>query len=61
MLTGNEQWKKCKLVGSLMDTTCDINRRTDLALHAYNKLKKDTKIKTNKLKTKSKSFQHIDQ
>ena len=38
--TGNDEWKKCKLVGSLIDTTCDINRRRGLALHAYNKLKK---------------------
>ena len=38
--TGNEEWKKCKLVGSLIDTTCDINRRRGLALNAYNKLKK---------------------
>ena len=38
--TGNDDWKKCKLVGSLIDTTCDINRRRGLAVHAYNKLKK---------------------
>ena len=28
---GNDDWKKCKLVGSLLDTTEDIKRRTSLA------------------------------
>ncbi len=37
---GNEDWKKCKLVGSLIDTTTDITTGTDLTIAAYNKLKK---------------------
>ena len=58
---GNDEWKKCKLVGSLMDTTCDINRRRGLAHHAYNKLKKILKSKQVNPKAKTKSSQHIQQ
>ena len=36
---GEEHWKKCKFVGSMLDTTNDINRRKGLAMCAYNKLK----------------------
>ncbi len=35
---GETDWKKCKLLGSLLDTESDINRRTLLAITAYNKL-----------------------
>ena len=34
---GNNDWKKCMLVASLIATACDINRRKGLALAAYNK------------------------
>ena len=63
--TGSEEWKKCKLVGSLIDSTCDINRRRGLALTAYNKLKSilesRTRIKKSKHQTKSTSPEHICQ
>ena len=36
---GNDDWKKCKLVGSLLDTTEDIKRRTSLANTAYCNIK----------------------
>ena len=36
---GNDDWKKCKLVGSLLDTSEDIKRRTSLANTAYCNLK----------------------
>ena len=36
---GNEDWKKCKYVGSLLDTECDINRRKQQANSAYSKSK----------------------
>ena len=37
---GNEKWKKCKLLGSLLDTEKDINRRTILAIDAFKTLNK---------------------
>ena len=35
---GNEKWKKCKLLGSLLDTEKDINRRIFLAIDAFKTL-----------------------
>ena len=35
---GNEKWKKCKLLGSLLDTEKDINRRQILAIDAFKTL-----------------------
>ena len=35
---GNEKWKKCKLLGSLLDTEKDINRRKILAIDAFKTL-----------------------
>ena len=35
---GNEKWKKCKLLGSLLDTEKDINRRKILAMDAFKTL-----------------------
>ena len=37
---GNEKWKKCKLLGSLLDTEKDINRRKILAIDAFKTLNK---------------------
>ena len=37
---GNEKWKKCKLLGSLLDTQKDINRRKILAIDAFKTLNK---------------------
>ena len=36
---GSDQWKRCKLVGSLLDTSEDIKRRKQLANNAFCKLK----------------------
>ena len=36
---GDDNWKKCKYLGSLLDTEADINRRKILAIDAYTKLK----------------------
>ena len=37
---GNEKWKKCKLLESLLDTEKDINRRKILAIDAFKTLNK---------------------
>ena len=34
---GNEDWKKCKYLGGLLDTKSDISRRKGLAINTYNK------------------------
>ena len=36
---GNDNWKKCKYLGTLLDTNSDISRRKCLAILAFNKLK----------------------
>ena len=36
---GNDNWKKCKYLGTLQDTNSDISRRKCLAILAFNKLK----------------------
>ena len=36
---GNDNWKKCKYLGTLLDTNSDISRRKCLAILALNKLK----------------------
>ena len=35
---GNEKWKKCKLLGSLLDTEKDIRCRNILAIDAFKTL-----------------------
>jgi len=35
---GDNKWKKCKYLGTLLDTEADINRRKSLAITAFNKL-----------------------
>ena len=37
--SADEKWRKCKYLGSLLDSNEDINRRKQLAMMAYNKLK----------------------
>ena len=37
---GNEKWKKCKLLESLLDTEKEINRRKILAIDAFKTLNK---------------------
>ena len=36
---GQTDWKRCKYLGSLLDTEEDIKRRKALAIATYNKLK----------------------
>ena len=36
---GNDNWKKCKYLGTLLDTNSDISRTKCLAILAFNKLK----------------------
>ena len=53
---GPEEWKKCKILGSLLDTTEDIKRRKQLANNAMQKLKhifENTRLKN---KTKLRIF-----
>ena len=53
---GDEKWKKCKLLGSCLDTTKDIERRKGLAIAAYNKLEKFFKSRTVSQNTKLRMF-----
>ena len=36
---GDDSWRKCKYLGSLLDSENDINKRKILSLSAYNQLK----------------------
>ena len=56
---GNEKWKKCKLLGSLLDTEKDINRRKILAIDAFKTLNK--KIYSRKISNavKIRTLMHI--
>ena len=36
---GDDSWKKCRLLGSLLDTQNDIKRRKSLAITSINKMK----------------------
>ena len=36
---GNEKWKRCKYLGTLLDSASDIARRKGLAIDSFNKLK----------------------
>ena len=48
----NEDWKKCKLLGSLLDTEQDIKRRKGQAMNAYKK--KENIFKSSKISLTSK-------
>ena len=52
---GNEKWKKCKLLGSLLDTENDINRRQILAIDAFKTLNRkfDSKEISNAVKIRT--------
>ena len=51
------EWKKCKYLGSLLETEADINRRKSLAIDSYKTLEKIFKSRTISEKTKIKVFQ----
>ena len=50
-------WRKCKYLGSLLDTENDIKRRKGLAIDAFNTLNKFLNNHRASMKTKSKIFQ----
>ena len=49
-------WKKCKLLGSLLDTECDIKRRKGLAVDAAKKFKYIFRNKKLTIKIKIRAF-----
>lgn len=49
---GDEKWKKCKYLGSLLDTENDIKRRKQLAMVAFNQYKHSLTSKHIELKTR---------
>ena len=53
---GNVDWKKCKLLGSLLDTENDIKRRKGLAIAAINTLKYIFNSSKLNIKTKLRVF-----
>jgi len=53
---GDESWRHCKYLGSLLDTKPDITRRKCLAIAAYNKLNHIFKNKKVTLKSKLRIF-----
>ena len=53
---GNETWRECKILGSLLDTEKDINRRKKLAIAAYKHLRKILNSKKNSIKIKLRTF-----
>ena len=55
-LGGDEKWKKCKVLGSLLDTTEDIKRRHGLATNAFNKLEVSFKSRSLNQSTKIRTF-----
>ena len=58
---GNDKWKKCKYLGSLLETDNDINRRKILATNAYNQLKYIVESKKTSREVKIRIFRsHIE-
>ena len=53
---GNEAWKECKILGSLLDTEKDINRRKILAIDAYKTLNSIFSSKINSVTIKLRTF-----
>ncbi len=49
-------WKTCKLLGSLIDTEKDINRRKILSIDAFRTLKNILNSRNNNIKIKLKAF-----
>ena len=53
---GNDEWKKCKILGSLIGTEEDINKRKILAIEAYkalNSIFSSKKSISNKIKLRT--------
>ena len=53
---GNEAWKECKILGSLLDTEKDINRRKILAINACKTFNSIFSSKKNFNKAKLRTF-----
>jgi len=53
---GDEEWKKCKYLGSMLDTETDIKRRKCLAIVAFNKYKSILTSKKLNIKTRIRLF-----
>ena len=53
---GNEEWKKCKYLGTILDSEKDIKRRKGLAIDSFNKLKHVLQSKKVNIKTKTRIF-----
>ena len=53
---GNEAWEDCKVLGSLLGTEKDINRRKILAIDAYKTLNSIFSSKKNSFKIKLRTF-----
>ena len=53
---GDDKWKSCKLLGSLLDTEKDINRRKILAIAALRTLQHIFKSRKNSTKIKLRTF-----
>ena len=54
--TGSTNWKKCKYLGTLLDTEEDIKRRKGLAISAFNQLKQFLESKRATTITKMRIF-----
>ena len=52
----DDKWKKCKLLGSILDTNNDIKRRKGLSLDAVQKIKYMFNNKKLSIKTKMRAF-----
>ncbi len=53
---GDNSWKKCKYLGSLLDTEQDIKRRKSLAISTYNKMKNILENRKTSIPTKKRIF-----
>ena len=53
---GTDSWKKCKYLGSLLDTEQDIKRRKCLAIDTYNNFRNIFQSKNNSTETKMRIF-----
>ena len=53
---GDQQWKKCKYLGTMLDTTEDIKRRKRMAYDAMQKIKYIVKDKKLQTETKMRAF-----
>ncbi len=53
---GDDMWKTCKLLGSLLDTEKDINRRKTLSIDVFRTLKNIFNSINNSIKIKMRTF-----